>query len=228
MVSREKIYLDYAATTPVAPVVLRAMQPYFSEKFGNAGSLHSFGQEAMAAVDRSREIVAGSIGAAFQNIVFTGSATEANNLVFRGVVARSKIPAPKIIVTTIEHESILETARNLESSGAAQIVYIPVDHYGIIDISRLKKELDERTILVSVMYANNEIGAIQPIREIAKIIRDAGKFGILPLFHTDAAQAFQFLDCATSELEIDLMTLSSHKIYGPKRRRGALYKTGRG
>ncbi len=225
---KNKIYLDYAASTPVAPEVSRAMEPYFSEKFGNPGSLHFFGQEAINAVDRSRKSIAESIGAKFEEIIFTGSATEANNLALRGVLRRfliqdSRIKNPRVVVSAIEHESVLETARDLEKSGI-EVIYLPVDGRGIIDLASLKKSVNEVTVLVSVMYANNEIGSVQPIAEAAKIINNfrPKKTGersdrqAFPLFHTDAAQAFQFLDCNIQNLGVDMMTLSSHKIYGPK------------
>ncbi len=225
MTRPQKIYLDYAATTPVDPVVLRAMRPYLSEKFGNAGSLHSFGQEAIAALDRSRETMAASINAGFREVIFTGSATEANNLAIRGIVKKFFISdrrstKPRIIVSSIEHESVLETARDLESDGI-EVVYLPVDETGVVDLKKLEASLNKDTVLVSVMYANNETGTIQPIQKIAEIIKTFKKEHFneetyYPLFHTDASQAFQFLNCTVADLGIDLMTLSSHKIYGPK------------
>lgn len=219
----KKIYFDYAATTPVDKEVLKAMAPYFSEKFGNPGSLHSFGQEAMKAIDESREKIAKTIGAEFRQIIFTSSATEANNLALCGVVKKFRIQNlefkkslnPRIIVSSIEHESILETCRDLEKEGI-EVIYLPIDKQGLVDLEKLKNSLNERTILVSIMYANNEIGTIQPIAEIAKIIKNFKGDKTYPLFHADAVQAFQFLDCDVSKLGVDLMTLSGHKIYGPK------------
>ncbi len=223
--------MDYAATTPVDPIVKKAILPYFDEKFGNPGSLHSFGQEAIKAVDESREKIAKAIGADFQEIIFTGSATEANNLALRGAIKTAQLFSDetgrsyRIIVNEIEHESILDTCRDLgktcpelaEGKGV-EIIYLPVNKQGIVDLKKLKESLNDRTILVSIMYANNEIGTIQPIAEIAKIIDEFKKepSRIYPLFHTDAVQAFQFLDCDVDKLGVDLMTLSAHKIYGQK------------
>ncbi len=234
---KHRLYFDYAASTPVAPEVEAVMRQYFLDKFGNAGSLHSFGQEAISALDEAREAVANAIGAGFREIIFTGSATEANNLAILGAVKKFKkdfpeIKNPEIIVSAIEHESVLETARGLAGDGI-KVVEIPVSGKGIVDVKALGKALSEKTILVSVMYANNEIGTIQPVKEIGKLIsefriqnsetrnkKNSG-FQILdsrfyPLFHTDAVQAFQFLDCDVKNINADMMTLSAHKIYGPK------------
>ena len=231
-----RIYLDYASTTPLDPAVKEAIQPYLEDRFGNSGALHGFGQEALRAVDRSRETVARAIGADFREIIFTGSATEANNTALRGVVKQWKrehekqkkknaLAPPRIIISSIEHESVLETAKDLAREGV-EAAFIWVNRAGIIDLEKFKAALDERTILVSVMYANNEIGSVQPLAEIAAIIqdykiarlrdyKDNGRL-LYPLLHTDAVQAFQYLDSDVGRLGVDLLTLSAHKIYGPK------------
>lgn len=214
----ERVYLDYSATTPVAPEVKAAMEPYFSEHFGNPGSIHSWGQKAQAALDHSREIIADKLNVKFSEVIFTGSATEANNLIVRGVAAGGKgIDKPRIIVSAIEHPSVLETARTLAADGV-EVVCLGVSKEGFVDLQALKNSLNERTVLVSIIYASNEIGTIQPIAEIAKIIREfrSQSKTTYPLFHTDIVQAFQFFKMDLQELGADAFSISAHKIYGPK------------
>ena len=221
----KKIYADYAASTPLAGEVFLEMKPYFAEKFGNPGSLHAYGQEAIAGVDKARERIAAAIGAEFRDIVFTASATEANNLALRGAVKKFRESGKqkvRIVVSAIEHESILETAHDLEQEGV-EVVRVAVDAQGIIDIHALVTALNENTAIVSVMYVNNEIGTVEPIAKIAEHIKAFRKNNAWPLLHTDAAQAFSWYDCNVKELGVDLMTLSSHKMYGPKGA-AALYK----
>ena len=218
MSNRSSIYLDYAASTPVDSEVLAAMQPFYSEVFGNPGSLHSFGQEASAALFKARRSIAESLGVSYEEIVFTGSATEANNLALRGVVKRALregIKNPRIVLSSIEHEAVLETAQDLERDGV-EIVVLPTPKSGVVQASEFKKAINGRTVLASLMLANNEIGTVQPVAQVAKLVAEARGEGMYPLMHTDAVQGFQYLDCDVEKLGVDLMTLSSHKIYGPK------------
>jgi len=208
----KKIYLDYATTTPVDPRVVKAMLPYFSEKFGNTMSLHSFGQEAKEALEESRGVIADLMGAKPQEIIFTGSASESNNLALKGV-ALAKASANQgghIIISPIEHACVMESARWLESQGF-EITRLKVDKYGLVSPDDVKKAIKKDTILVSIMHANNEIGTIEPIEEIGKICREKGIY-----FHTDAAQSFGKIPIDVNKMNIDLMTVSSHKMYGPK------------
>src|SRR3989338_11539286 len=227
----ENIFLDYASTTPIDAEVLSAMEPYFKEKFGNPNSLHLMGQEARRAVDNAREQIKIFLNASsLREIFFTGSATEANNLAISGVVKAAKLRLaglPHIITTVIEHKSALAPCQELEKRGVAKITYLKVSKDGFIDINDFKQALRPETVLVSVMYANNEIGAIQPIAEISEIIKEyrKNKTGIrekTPFFHSDACQAAGYLEMDVEKLGVDLMTVNGSKIYGPKGI-GALY-----
>ena len=206
----KKIYLDYAATTPVDSRVVKAMLPYFSEKFGNTMSLHSFGQEAKEALEESREEVSNLMGAKSNEIIFTSSATESNNLVLKGVALADKEKGNHLIISQIEHPCIMESAKWLETQGF-EITRLPVDKYGLIDPEEVKKAIKKNTILVSIIHASNEIGTIEPIEEIGKICREKRVY-----FHTDAAQSFGKVPIDVNKMNIDLLTASSHKMYGPK------------
>jgi len=207
---KKKIYLDYAATTPVDPRVLRAMLPYFSEKFGNTMSLHYFGQEAKEALEESREIVADLMGAKPSEIIFTSSATESNNLALKGIAFANKEKGNHIIISSIEHSCIMESAKWLERQGF-EITRLKVDKYGLVDPDEVKRAIKKNTILVSIIHANNEIGTIEPIEEIGKICKERGVY-----FHTDAAQSFGKIPIDVNKMNVDLLTASSHKMYGPK------------
>jgi cysteine desulfurase len=206
----KRIYLDYAATTPVDKRVLKAMEPYFSEEFGNTMSLHSFGQMAKLALENSRQILAELINAEPNEIIFTGSATESNNMALKGVALANKNKGNHIIISSIEHPCIVESANWLKKQGF-EITKLPVDKFGLVNPEDVKNAIKENTILVSVIHASNEIGTIEPIREIGKICREKGVY-----FHTDASQSFGKVKIDVQKDNIDLLTASSHKIYGPK------------
>ena len=206
----KKIYLDYAATSPVDPKVVKAMLPYFTEEFGNSASLHSFGQKAKEALEKSRAIIAKVLRAKPREIIFTGSATESNNLALKGVAFANQDKGRHIIISSIEHDCVLNSAKWLEKHGF-EIEKLPVDKYGLVDSDKLKKAIRKDTILVSIMHANNEIGTIEPVTEIGKICREKNVY-----FHTDAAQSFGKIPININKMNIDLLTASSHKMYGPK------------
>jgi cysteine desulfurase len=211
------IYMDYHATTPLDPRVLEAMLPYFTEKFGNAASRnHSFGWVAEQAVDKSREQIADLIGASAKEIVFTSGATESNNLAIKGVAEMYAERGNHIITAVTEHKAVLDTCKRLEKRGC-QVTFLPVGKDGLIDLDQLRASITSRTILISIMYANNEIGVLQPVREIGRIARQHSV-----LFHTDATQAAGKTPVNVIEDHIDLMSISAHKMYGPKGI-GALY-----
>jgi cysteine desulfurase len=206
----KKVYMDYAATTPVDPRVLKAMLPFFTKKFGNTMSLHSFGREAKTALENSREVIANLMNAETEEIIFTSSATEANNFALKGTAFANKEKGKHIIVSKIEHHCVLESARWLEKQGF-EVTYLPVDRYGLVDLGQLENAIRKDTILVSIMHANNEIGTIEPIEEIGKICSEHGVY-----FHTDAAQSYGKIPIDVKKMNIDLLTASSHKMYGPK------------
>lgn len=206
----KRIYLDHAATTPLAQEVFEAMKPYFSEKFGNASSLHSFGQEARAAIEASRKIAAKFLGARPNEIIFTSGGTESNNLAIKGVAFANKSKGNHIITSKIEHHAILEPCHWLEKHGF-KVTYLNVDKYGLVNPADVEKAITKDTILVSIMHANNEIGTIEPIEEIGKICKKHGVY-----FHTDAVQSFGKIPIDVKKMNIDLLSASSHKLYGPK------------
>lgn len=204
------IYLDYAATTPVDPKVIEVMLPYFNQQFGNTKSIHSFGMKAQEILDQQREIIAKSIKADSKEIIFTSSATESNNLALKGIAWSNQDKGNHIIISQIEHPCILESAQWLEKQGF-QITYVAPDNNGFISSEKIERLITKKTILVSIIYASNEIGTIQPIKEIGKICKNQKVY-----FHTDAVQAFDKIPINVNQMNIDLLTASSHKIYGPK------------
>ena len=221
-----RVYLDNNATTPVLPEVMEAMRPYFGERFGNASSIHSHGQQTRAAVERARESVAALIGARASEIVFTSGGTEADNLAVFGTWRNGhrspvtghgeSVAAGHIITSTIEHHAVLNACRHLESNGC-DVTYVPVDASGVVDPADVRRALRPSTKLISIMFANNETGMVQPVAEIGAIAREADVY-----FHTDAVQAAGKIPVRVDEIGCDLLTISAHKLHGPQGV-GALY-----
>src|SRR5437667_6925155 len=217
------IYMDNHATTPLDPRVLEAMMPYFTETFGNAASRsHGYGWDAEKAAETGREQIARLINAKAKEIIFTSGATESDNLAIKGVVEFYKDKGNHIITAVTEHKAVLDTCKALERSGKAQVTYLRVDKEGHIDPDDVRRAITDKTILISIMYANNEIGTIHPLREIGKIAKEKGI-----IFHSDATQGVGKIPVEVEAVGIDLMSLTAHKMYGPKGC-GALYVRSKG
>ena len=214
------IYMDYAATTYTKPEVLEEMLPYFTELYGNPSSIYTMSRATKKAIDIARDRVAKAINAGSEEIYFTGGGSEADNWALKGVAFANKHRGNHIITTQIEHHAILHTCEFLEKNGF-KVTYLPVDEYGMVNLDELKNAITDQTILVSVMFANNEIGTIQPIKEIGKICRDKKVF-----FHTDAVQALGNVPIDVKEMNIDLLSMAAHKIYGPKGTGGLYIRKG--
>ncbi|MFA5782778.1 MAG: cysteine desulfurase family protein, partial [Bacteroidales bacterium] len=216
MMYKKRIYLDNAATTPLDPRVLETMMPFLTQKFGNASSMHSLGTEAKNTLEICRRQISNYVNAGADEIIFTSSGTESNNMALKGIAFANREKGNHIIVSAIEHDCILNTCKWLETQGF-YITYLPVDNTGIVEIDKLEKYIGHKTIMVSVIHANNEIGTIQPLEEIGKLCKERNVY-----FHSDACQSFGKVPIDVQKMNLNMLTMNAHKIYGPKGV-GALY-----
>jgi len=216
------VYLDYAAATPVDPEVLEAMRPYWSGRYSNASSMHESGRRAKAAIDGARAAVAEGLGCEPREVIFTGSGTESDNTALLGVARANRTHGTHVIISAVEHKAVLESAQQLKNEGF-EVSIAPVDAYGTVNVEEILQLVTDKTTLVSVMYANNEIGTVEPVQKLSAALRARRGAKPYPLLHTDACQAAGFLPLNVVELGVDLMTLNGSKIYGP-RGTGLLYK----
>ena len=215
-----RIYLDHAATTPTHPDVVKAMLPFFTDAFGNPSSVYSYGQEAKGAVEEARSKTAELIGARSEEIIFTSGGTEADNFALKGIAYANEHKGNHIITTSIEHHAVMEVCKVLERRGFT-ITYLPVDEYGLVDPDDIRKAITAKTILISIIHANNQVGTVEPVSEIGEIAKEAEVY-----FHTDAVQSVGHIPVNVDKLKVDLLSMSAHKLYGPKEAGGLYVRKG--